>query len=328
MPLRYNSLLKEILPVARQLGPLPAICLWAMLSLAGGLYGAYLGLGGRAFEATLTAFAFLFLVMLLSASRRVTEKLSAHLGSATGILLGVTLFLAYLIYVLGTNTFAFSPAGAVLALIFVPLAAAVSAERRPASVWQDFAVVAAVWVAVKFSPAHWFWPYPGGKFSYVFTVLLMVNVGIAVFLLTRSLAGVGYTIGWGHRWGLYIAGGFLTFGCIAIPLGLALHCIQFAPRWTSADALPVAALGILIFTAWPEEFLFRGLLQNMLSRKTNSDLAGWCAASVLFGLSHISNGRFPNWRYALLASIAGFFYGWTWRKTGSIFASAIVHALG
>lgn len=65
----------------------------------------------------------------------------------------------------------------------------------------------------------------------------------------------------------------------------------------------------------------------MLSRTTNSEHAGWCAASILFGLSHITNGQFPNWRYALLATIAGFFYGFTWRKTGSIFASAIVHAL-
>jgi membrane protease YdiL (CAAX protease family) len=29
----------------------------------------------------------------------------------------------------------------------------------------------------------------------------------------------------------------------------------------------------------------------------------------------------------ILASIAGIFYGWTWRKSNSIFASAIVHAL-
>jgi len=315
------------LPAARQLGLLPAICLWAVLSLAAGLYGAWLGEGGRAFAATLAVFALLLLVMLLSASRGIAEKLSARLGSAAGILLGATLFLAYLIYVLGTNTFAFSRASAVLALIFVLLATAVSAERRPAGAWQDLAIVTAVWAAVKFSPAHWLWPYPGGKLSYVFTVLLMVNVGIAVFLLTRRLADVGYSIGWGHHWGWYIIGSFLAFACVAIPLGLALHFIQFAPRWTSASSLPVAALGILIFTAWPEEFLFRGLLQNILSRKTNSALTGWCSAAVLFGLSHITNGHFANWRYALLAAVAGFFYGWTWRKTGSIFASAIVHAL-
>jgi len=327
MPLRYNSLLTKILPAARQLGPLPATALCAVLALAAGLYGAWSGEGGRALAATLATFAIFLLVMLLPASRGVKEQIISRVGSGAGILLGVTLFLAYLIYVLGTNTFALARVAAVLALIFVPLALAISAEGRPSGAWQDFAIAASVWVTVKFSPAHWFWPYPGGKLSYAFTVLLMVNVGLAAFLLTRRLAAVGYSIDWGHRWGLYITSSFLVFGCVAIPLGFATHFIQFAPRWSSVASLPLAALGILIFTAWPEEFLFRGLLQNMVSQKSKSDLAGWCVASVLFGLSHITNAHFPNWRYVLLATIAGLFYGWTWRKTGSMFASAIVHAL-
>ena len=85
-------------------------------------------------------------------------------------------------------------------------------------------------------------------------------------------------------------------------------------------------LGDSVFHGWPEEFLFRGLLQNMLARSTKSEMAGWWTASVLFGFSQITNMGFPNWRYVILASIAGLFYGWTWRRTGSIFASAIVHA--
>ena len=105
--------------------------------------------------------------------------------------------------------------------------------------------------------------------------------------------------------------------------------VDKAARWiVTAGGLAIIAsiLGILFFIAWPEELLFRGLLQNMLSRASKSDLAGWWTASLLFGFSHITNGGFPNWRYVLLASIAGFFYGWTWRKTNSIFASALVHA--
>jgi uncharacterized protein len=327
MPLRYNSLLKKILPAARQIGPLPATALCAVLALAAGFYEAWSGEGGRALAAALAAFTIFLFLMLLAASRGVKERITASIGSGAGTLLSAALLLAYLIYVLGTNTFALARVAAVLALIFVPLALAISAEKRPAGAWQDFAIVASVWVTVKFSPARWFWPYPGGKLSYAFTVLLMVNVGVAVFLLTRKLAGVGYSIDWSHRWSLYTAGSFVAFGCVAVPVGLALHFLQFAPRWSSVAALPLAALGILIFTAWPEEFLFRGLLQNIVSQKSKSDLAGWCIASVLFGLSHITNGHFPNWRYVLLAIIAGFFYGWTWRKTGSIFASAIVHAL-
>ena len=74
--------------------------------------------------------------------------------------------------------------------------------------------------------------------------------------------------------------------------------------------------------------MFRGLLQNSLSRTLSSENGGWIVASIIFGLAHINNnGVFPNWRYALLATIAGIFYGNTWRKTGSIFPAAIVHAL-
>jgi hypothetical protein len=161
----------------------------------------------------------------------------------------------------------------------------------------------------------------------VFTVLLALNVALAAYILVRGLGGIGYSIGWDRRWGVYAFGSFLVLGCIVIPLGIALHFIQFAPQWGEWKSLPFLTAGILFFTAWPEEFLFRGLLQNMLTRSTKSDLAGWWTASVLFGFSHITNLGFPNWRYVILATIAGIFYGWTWRKTGSIFASAIVHGL-
>jgi membrane protease YdiL (CAAX protease family) len=311
----------------RQFGAVPVICFWGLLSLAAALYGSWLGYGGRSFASALTTFIFLLLIMLLFAVRGVADVFATRLGRVSGIVLGTSLFFAYLIYAFGTNTFALRRAAVVLAFIFIPLALTFSAEHQPPGVWQDFVVLAAVWCAVKFFPAKWLWPFPGGKLSYVFTVLLMVDVGIAVFMLGRRLSGTGYFAGWGKRWAIYVANSFLLFACIAIPLGLAMHFISFAPRWTSAAFLPAVALGIFILTAWPEEFLFRGLLQNMLSRLYTSDFAGWCVASLLFGLSHITNGHFPNCRYVILATFAGFFYGWTWRKTGSIFASAIVHAL-
>jgi membrane protease YdiL (CAAX protease family) len=242
-------------------------------------------------------------------------------------------FLVYLIYGVGTITFAFARAAAAAGLVFIPLALAASAERQPPGSWKDFLILAGVWVAVKplpnpwgWSLSHWLWPFPGGRLAYVFTVLLCVNVALACFVLLRRVNGVGYSIGWGHRWGFFILASFIVFGCIAIPLGQAMHFIQFEPQWSQLKSLPILSLGILFFTAWPEELLFRGLLQNMLSRASNSDLAGWWTASILFGFSHITNMGFPNWRYVVLASIAGIFYGWTWRKTGSIFASALLHA--
>jgi membrane protease YdiL (CAAX protease family) len=315
------------LAATRQLTILPTLSLWAVLSLLGGLYASWHGYGGREFAATLTTFAFFFAVMLLFAARGVPEFLASRFGAGSGYLLGMTVVLAYLIYAIGTNTFAFGRVAVVVAWAFVPLGLAASAEHSGPGAWQDYLTLASIWVAVKFSPSHWLWPYPGGRLAYVFTVLLSLNVAIATFLVVRRLPGSGYGIGWGQRWWLYVFGSFAVFGAIAIPLGTAMHFIAYAPRWHDWKAQPLLALAILCFTAWPEEFLFRGLLQNMLARSTKSDLAGWWTASVLFGLSHITNMGFPNWRYVVLASIAGLFYGWTWRKTGSIFASAIGHAL-
>jgi membrane protease YdiL (CAAX protease family) len=115
---------------------------------------------------------------------------------------------------------------------------------------------------------------------------------------------------------------------IVIPLGIYLDFIQFDLTQAHWKALPLDAISIFLLTAWPEELLFRGLLQNSLSRTFSNEVAGWFAASAIFGLAHITNnGVFPNWRYALLAAIAGIFYGRTWRKTSSIFTAAIVHAL-
>jgi membrane protease YdiL (CAAX protease family) len=221
---------------------------------------------------------------------------------------------------------------AVAGLVFVPLALAASAQRRSPGAWQDFVTLAGIWLAVKplpnpwgWSLSHWLWSYPGGRLAYVFTVVLCVNVALASFVLLRRVNGIGYSIAWGRHWSFFIQASLLVFSCIAIPLGTGMHFIQFSPQWGQWKSLPLVSLGILFFTAWPEEFLFRGLLQNMLSRASNSELAGWWTASILFGLSHITNMGFPNWKYVILASIAGFFYGWTWRKTGSIFASALVH---
>src|SRR5260221_7119687 len=234
------------LPATRQLGPLPTLGLWAALCFGGGLYASWQGYGGRAFAATLTVFSFYFGVMLLFAARGVPEFLSARLGAGAAYLLGAATLFAYLIYAIGTNTFAFSRAGAIAALIFLPLALAASAERQPPGAWQDYLTLAGIWVTVKFSPSHWLWPYPGGRLAYVFTVLLCVNVALAAFVLVRKVPGIGYNIGWGRRWGFYLVGSFLVFGAIAIPLGTGMHFIQFAPQWHAWRSLPFLSIAILV----------------------------------------------------------------------------------
>jgi membrane protease YdiL (CAAX protease family) len=318
------------LPAARQLAFLPVLVLWVALVAIFVLFAVFAvhgsAIDSRSFVATVLTFALLLAVMLFFAARDLTDRIAAIAGPGAGWLLGVVLFLIFLIYALGTGTASFTRLAAIAAFIFLSLLLLSTAQSAALGSWQDFFILATIWVIVKFGPSHWLWPYPGGRLAYIFTVTLAVNIAIGGFLLLRRAKNVGYTIAWGSNWTLYILGALIVFACIAIPLGLRLHFLISSPRFSEWKSFIPLSIAILFFTAWPEELLFRGLLQNFLSRATNNDTAGWITASILFGASHITNMHFPNWRYVLLASIAGLFYGWTWRKTGSIFASAMVHA--
>ena len=89
----------------------------------------------------------------------------------------------------------------------------------------------------------------------------------------------------------------------------------------------VAAVFTFFFIAVPEELFFRGWMQNLLERR----LGRWGAlavTSVLFGLAHFNKRAVHfNWRYVLLAALAGVFYGRAWRRDRRVGASAVTHTL-
>jgi membrane protease YdiL (CAAX protease family) len=75
----------------------------------------------------------------------------------------------------------------------------------------------------------------------------------------------------------------------------------------------------------PEELFFRAWVQNLLERRMGR-LPALVIASVLFGLSHFNKrSTHFNWRYVLLATIAGIFYGRAWRAERRVPASTITH---
>jgi membrane protease YdiL (CAAX protease family) len=48
---------------------------------------------------------------------------------------------------------------------------------------------------------------------------------------------------------------------------------------------------------------------------------------VIFGLAHLNKrATFFNWRYVILATVAGFFYGRAWLAERRLMASSITHA--
>src|ERR1700752_428672 len=83
--------------------------------------------------------------------------------------------------------------------------------------------------------------------------------------------------------------------------------------------------GIFVFVAVPEELFFRAWVQNLLERRVGK-LPALVVASLLFGLSHFNKrSAHFNWRYVLLASIAGIFYVRAWRENRRVAASGITH---
>jgi len=316
------------LPATRQIGAVPLFALALVLTLVLAAFASGQGYSHAdgAFVTTLIVFACFLSVMLLFAASGVTERFSAGAGPGSAWLLTLVLFLVYLVYLLGTGTASLLRIVAMAGFLFAPVALLGWAQGAASPKWQDFAAIAGIWSAVKFGPRNWIWPYPSERLAYIFTVMVAVNLTIAGFLLLRQVNNVGYNLSWRNTWTLYVAGALIVFASIAIPLGVQMHFIAYAPRFSEWKTFIPLSIGILFFTAWPEELLFRGLLQNLLARAADNETVGLVLAAVLFGFSHITNLHFPNWKYVLLATIAGLFYGWTWRKTGSIFASALVHA--
>jgi membrane protease YdiL (CAAX protease family) len=130
----------------------------------------------------------------------------------------------------------------------------------------------------------------------------------------------------------------VAFSLLAIPLGIALGFIHPHPAATLGRFQGVGAagnffflsFGIYLTVAVPEELLFRGILQNLLVRTIHKGPPGVYAlliASLVFGASHLHHPPRPNWRYAILATLAGIFYGNVYRVRQRLCASALTHAL-
>jgi membrane protease YdiL (CAAX protease family) len=201
---------------------------------------------------------------------------------------------------------------------------AAAADPEQCGNWRDALVLLTLGVAVDL---RWFdsaWPRglePLGK-------ILLVDTGLYGFLAIRRLAGTGFDF---HlRWSDWKTGlrELAFFTPVVLSLGLALGFIHPHANLPGALKGMLTWGGIFLFIAVPEELFFRSWVQNLLERRVGRR-AALVVASVLFGLSHFNKrnaaGAHFNWRYVLLAIIAGIFYGRAWREQRRVPASAITH---
>jgi membrane protease YdiL (CAAX protease family) len=213
--------------------------------------------------------------------------------------------------------YAFLPVA--VAWLLVRAAIADPAQRGD---WRDAFILLAVGLAVDL---RWFESaWPSGLRA--LNELFLVDAGLYGFLAIRKLSGTGFDF---HlRWTDWKTGlrELLYFTPPVIVLGLALGFIHPHRNLPGIGSALLRWITIFLFTAVPEELFFRAWVQNLLERRLGRR-AALITASVVFGLSHFNkrSAQF-NWRYVLLATIAGIFYGRAWRENRRVPASAITHA--
>jgi len=304
--------------------PFAAAIWFAMVGLAT-FVGVWQGLAGRRFLIALGVAAVLFGFELFLAAPGFRDSVLRVLRSRGGIVAPLVPLFALLIYAFGvTSDWRSMLIGA--AYTVIPAILVAGSAGKSGATWEDYAAVLIIWLPVEFRWMYRLFAYPPAL-THTLTILLALSTAVAAFVLLRRLEGVGYSVEWGRGFGWQFVLNFTVFAAIAIPLGMRMHFLAWDPSFARVRSLPLFAPGILLFTAWPEEFLFRGVLQNLLSKTFNNRWAGLLLASLIFGLSHIFHAPYPNWKYVLLATIAGLFYGHVWMSTGSLLPGALVHAL-
>jgi CAAX protease family protein len=257
-------------------------------------------------------------------------RLLARRSPGTALCPSLVLLVPYAIFGLGTGTFSIAAALKLGAYVVTPSLLLLPDRLKPVQTasWRDFAALAALAVPL---PAHWLqgiWGWP--EELYFFLPLIAVSAALCAFVVVRGLEDVGYSLAW--RKGDLTKGvaNFVVFAILALPVGYAMHFIRFRGHRVPAGEFAFQFLGIYLTIAVPEELLFRGLLQNLLTKTIRRGPPGRYAliiASVSFGASHFHHPPIPNWRYCIMATLAGLVYGNAYQARGRISCSALTHTL-
>ncbi len=201
------------------------------------------------------------------------------------------------------------------------LARAAAADPEQRGNWRDAVILLTLGLAVDL---RWFdAAWPAGLRG--LGNLLLVDAGLYGFLGVRRLSSVGFDFR--LQWSDWKTGlrELLFFAPAVLVLGVGLGFIHPHVNVPGVGKAAVTWAGIFIFVALPEELFFRGWVQNLLERRVGQR-AALIIASALFGLSHFNKrSAHFNWRYVLLATIAGSFYGRAWRERRRVAAATITH---
>lgn len=274
----------------------------------------------------LSIIASLFSRRLQAALRRAVALRPAVLFLAPGLL-----SLLFCAIAARFGALSFPLAALVLTYTFVPAVYAHIARKMPAPAWPDFLLILWLWLPLEFAAGAQWVPKPAQALLHLTAYGVSITLGVVLFVLARRLEGTKYNVP--SRWSdlANVLAGFAVAAPILIGLGRTIGFLDpfHVPRHYSALSIAVQFLVILCATALPEEILFRGFIQNSLMQRFGGSTKTLLVAALIFGAAHLDNGpqALPNWRYMILATIAGAVYGKVFQSSSSILASAALHAL-
>jgi membrane protease YdiL (CAAX protease family) len=220
----------------------------------------------------------------------------------------------------------------VLAYTVAPVLCVWFARQRPADrpSWLDFAAILLLWLPLEFAAGAGLVPRAAQGYLHSVAYAIAILLGLVLFHGFRRFPGLKYNLPrcWRDAW-LPLAGFAVSAPLLTI-LGIAVGFIP-APHWPVQRTGPMAAAAPLIFfgTALPEEILFRSLIQNLLMQRFGASRLTLLAASVIFGCAHLDNGPqpLPNWRYAIVAAVAGIAYGAVFQRASTVLSSSALHMM-
>lgn len=212
----------------------------------------------------------------------------------------------------------------VIALVLLPVGLTVLLSRSPRInrlLWQDIVALLILAFTLELGLLSGAWPQRGlGSLPKIY----LADVALYLYLVVREVDGMGYSFLPQPSALLIGAREWLFYLPLALGLGFWTHFIRFIPRTHSIGHISASVVEIFLLTAVPEEIYFRGILQNLLEPITGRGRS-LAITAALFGLSHFHKGAVFNWRYVILAAIAGVFYGRAWREKRQLLASAVTH---
>jgi membrane protease YdiL (CAAX protease family) len=222
--------------------------------------------------------------------------------------------------------------GMVLAYTLVP--AGIAYFQGPATAPRptafDFLGILALWLPIEFAAGAQLVPRPAQGFLHSVAYGIAILLGLVLWTGFRAFAGMKYNPPRESRDFWLPLAGFVLVAPVLAAVGIAIGFIPPPHLPVQSAGKMAAAVGITyVGTALPEEILFRALIQNLLMQRLGSSTGTLLLASFIFGCAHLDNGPqpLPNWRYMILATIAGFAYGKVFHKASTLLSSAGLHML-